>query len=373
MALAPVQATGPPDETHLTRFLRGWWRLALWGIVLALVVGFFRAFAFLVLGLLASAALASVLHPLARRLWGPPGLRAALALLFFLVVVVGIIFLLVWMMYGPTQRSLSTLPGVVNNIDQYLTDTARSMGIYQRVRLADIVNLIGKALTGGTLSEAFGFILNYVYQAVLAIITVIIAAGYLLASDREELTEPSLKVVRPAYRQACRDAVNELEPQLRSWALGTLFSMSVVGVTAGFGYWIIGLNLALPLGAMAGLLELIPIFGPAITLATVLLVSLTQGLPQIIGVLIIYAIVQTLETNILTPMVMRKSVQIPPIVTLFTLVLWGNVFGVGGLLLAVPLDLALWALARNTMALDRNLWQAVPGTEQARIEERETS
>jgi predicted PurR-regulated permease PerM len=73
-------------------------------------------------------------------------------------------------------------------------------------------------------------------------------------------------------------------------------------------------------------------------------VGATAGLGKVAGALIVYAVVQTTESYVLVPTLMRKTVNVPPIVTLLTVVLWGNVFGPLGLVLAVPIDLVIWAM-----------------------------
>ncbi len=138
-----------------------------------------------------------------------------------------------------------------------------------------------------------------------------------------------------------------MQPQLRWWALGTAFSMVVIGPAFGLGLWIVGLEFALPLALFAALAQSVPTFGPMVTLLLALLVAATQSLTQVVGVIAVYVIIQSLESYVLTPLVMRQAVKIPPIVTLFTIILWGNIFGLAGLILAIPIDLTIWAFLKH--------------------------
>src|SRR5690606_18560946 len=73
--------------------------------------------------------------------------------------------------------------------------------------------------------------------------------------------------------------------------------------------------------------------------------ALTQGTSTAIGVAVVYLVIQGIESYALVPIVMKRAVMIPPVVTLFTVVLWGKVFGAAGLFLAIPLDLLVWSFA----------------------------
>jgi predicted PurR-regulated permease PerM len=164
------------------------------------------------------------------------------------------------------------------------------------------------------------------------------------------LAEPPGMIVRqfhrlaPRFGPAIEGSLRDMETSFRWWPLGTLFSMVVVGVVQGLGYWAVGLRFALPLGAFAGLAEIVPTFGPLAAFLVALMVAGTQSMTQVIGVTVVYVVVQLLESNLLIPLVMQRAVNIPPLVTLFTIILWGQLFGILGLILTIPINLAVWTL-----------------------------
>jgi predicted PurR-regulated permease PerM len=125
--------------------------------------------------------------------------------------------------------------------------------------------------------------------------------------------------------------------------------MVVTGLASGIGFGLAGLSFAVALGVLAGLSELIPTFGPTLAFGVALLVAATEGRSTVIKVLIVWLVVQILESYIVLPMVMKRAVSLPPLVTLFSIVFWGKVFGIPGLLLAIPLDLVVWAFARHLL------------------------
>jgi predicted PurR-regulated permease PerM len=114
--------------------------------------------------------------------------------------------------------------------------------------------------------------------------------------------------------------------------------MAIVAVLYGAAYSILGVRLALVVGVMAGLLSFIPYLGSAFALISGLLMSLLGGFNpgQLVGVVIAYAVVQTLEGFVIQPRVMGKSVGLPEMWVLIALFVGGQIFGFLGILLAVP-------------------------------------
>jgi predicted PurR-regulated permease PerM len=140
----------------------------------------------------------------------------------------------------------------------------------------------------------------------------------------------------------------ELGPKYRRWVLGTLGGMCVVFTASSLGYWLIGLKLAIPLALLAGFAEIVPTVGPAIACAIATVFALAmQGGATALGVLVVYGVVQAFEAYIILPAIMRGAVNMHPAVTLFTVVLWGKIFGVPGLILAIPINVTIWTVLEH--------------------------
>jgi predicted PurR-regulated permease PerM len=137
--------------------------------------------------------------------------------------------------------------------------------------------------------------------------------------------------------------LDALGPRLRRWVLGTMISMTIVFTASFLGYRAVGLELALPVAMIAGLAEIVPTVGPAAAAVVAVLFAATQTGGVVVGVLLVYAIVQSIEAYLILPMIMRGAVKIHPAVTLFSVVLWGKLFGVPGLMLAIPINLTIAA------------------------------
>lgn len=315
-----------------------------WSVGILFVLQFFSAAKLILLGFLSAAAVASMLSPVVRWLPGPRGLRAGVVGLGFLLVVLGVVFLASWQLAAPLGAQLQNWPEVQKKLDVVLTDWSGRLGMTHTVTVSSIADQVSDLVTGHGATQLVSETANLSALLLVVAMFVFIGSIYMLAEPPGRLMMPILKMLPPRRVGAMKAVVSDLGPRLRWWLIGTLISMVAVGAASLLGYYIVGLQWAVPLAIFAGVTEIVPTVGPALTFILGVLLAATQGYPQVIGVLIVYAIVQTLESYVLIPLVMRSAVNIPPLVTLFTIVLWGKVLGVAGLLLAVPIDLVIWSL-----------------------------
>jgi predicted PurR-regulated permease PerM len=124
---------------------------------------------------------------------------------------------------------------------------------------------------------------------------------------------------------------------LQWWFVGRFASMAVTGVLTGIGLWIAGVPMALALGFIAGLLAFVPFVGPIVAAIPGLLVGWVQGPMTALYALIVYVVVQALEGNLITPVIQKKAVAVPPALLISGQLLLGSLFGAWGLLWATPL------------------------------------
>lgn len=195
---------------------------------------------------------------------------------------------------------------------------------------------------GGFLTATAGF-LGLVVGAVSAVFFVLIVAIYLSAdSDRY------FRAVGSLAPRGFEDDLFELGRRLnRAWSdyvRGQGLMVLVIGVTTFIVTWLLGVPGALFLGVIAGILEVIPTFGPIIATIPAVLIALVQGstrldMDNVVFALVViaaYILIQQLESNLIAPRVMGSQVQIPALVVLISIAAAYQVAGILGAILAVP-------------------------------------
>lgn len=139
------------------------------------------------------------------------------------------------------------------------------------------------------------------------------------------------------YRQRVSEVLDECETALTGWAIGMLFNISIITAMSGIGLAILGVPLALANAILAGVFTLIPNVGPTLSVIPPTALALSEAPWKAIAVIILYVVIQQVESNILTPLVMHRQVALLPAVTLISLAAFGVLFGILGLFLALPI------------------------------------
>ena len=132
------------------------------------------------------------------------------------------------------------------------------------------------------------------------------------------------------------EAIRNVEKQLGLWVRAMVILMFTIGVMSYIGLTLLGVNYALPLAVMAGLLEVLPIIGPIVAAIPAFFVAATSSWVLGVAVIALYIIIQQLENNLMVPGVMKKAIGIPPLAVLIVIIVGQKIAGVIGILLAVP-------------------------------------
>lgn len=145
-----------------------------------------------------------------------------------------------------------------------------------------------------------------------------------------------LAVLPSVYENKVISLYRRIKKKIGSWLAGQIVLSAAVGLMVFIGLSILGVRYSLILGILAGIFELIPYVGPIFSGSLAVLVGLTDSVPLALYALILFIIVQQLESNLLVPAVNNFTTDLQPVVILIALLIGANVFGVVGLILAVP-------------------------------------
>lgn len=177
-------------------------------------------------------------------------------------------------------------------------------------------------------SNTLTILLNILLVVVLSIMMLVNPSAYQNAF---------IKLFPSFYRRRVAYILSECETALAGWLKGILFNMTVIAVMSWIGLLILRVPLALANSLVAGLLTFIPNVGPTLSVIPPMAIALLDAPWKALGVLILYILIQQIESNVLTPAVMEKQVSLLPAVTLLSQVAFAVFFGFLGLFLALPL------------------------------------
>jgi predicted PurR-regulated permease PerM len=138
-------------------------------------------------------------------------------------------------------------------------------------------------------------------------------------------------------KQLASDITDRISIALKGWLKGMLLSMVLITILITIGLSIMGIPAALVLGLITGILEIVPNFGPLIAMIPGVLLALTVGVNTGIIVALLYIVSQTIVANIVTPLIQKKMINLPPALTLISQLIMGTLSGALGIILAVPL------------------------------------
>lgn len=186
-------------------------------------------------------------------------------------------------------------------------------------------------------NQAFTF-LRSVFSNVMFVTTTIFFSIYLTVEENAIYQLLSRFLTRGQV-ESVQQTVVAIEKRLGAWLLGELVLMIVVGVMTYIGLTLIGVNYALPLAIIAGFLEVVPNLGPTLAAVPAFIVAVSQSFFLGASTIALAFIVQQTENNLIVPYVMKKVVGLSPIITLIALIIGGQLFGVLGVLLAIPFTL----------------------------------
>lgn len=195
----------------------------------------------------------------------------------------------------------------------------------------------------GVLSSTLGTLAN---------IYVVLFIGIFITAEPNVYRQGIVMLFPLPRRGRAGEVVDTLGSTLYKWLLGKLFSMLLVGVLTGLGLWLLGIPMALVLALIAALLSFIPNFGPILALIPAVLIGLLEGPSQALYVILLYVGIQFVESNLITPLVQKKMVQIPPALIIVAQLLLGVFSGTIGLILATPIMVAVIVLVKMLYVRD---------------------
>ncbi|QCO03364.1 AI-2E family transporter [Azospirillum argentinense] len=323
---------GPYAYRLLVAFLFAGFSLFLLRIVDVLLLAF------------AAVLLAVLLRGLAdwigQRLHLSTGWALALAILILLVAIGGSVWLFGREVSTQVDQLARILPDAWDKVRGRLQDYAWGRGLLRQIQDLDI-----RTLSEGVVSNVTSVVMTTL--GALGNVLLVVAGSVYLAVQPRLYRDGVVALVPRDAELRTREALDGAGHALGQWLKGQVIAMATIGILTTLGLWLLGVPSALALGLLAGLAEFVPLLGPIASAIPALLVASSLGLGTTLYVLGLYVLVQQIESNVVTPLVARKLISIPPALALFAIVAMALAFGALGLLLASPLTVVLFVLVRK--------------------------
>lgn len=232
-----------------------------------------------------------------------------------------------------------TLPTTIEKFKEQLNKSPLGQKALQQVT-SEKSRQKSMSVAQGFFSSTFG---------VLGDIYVVLFLGIFFTAGHKVYIKGLLKLVPPSARPRADGVINQVGHTLTKWLKGQLFAMLVVTVLTLIGLLILGVPMAFVLALIAGLLNFIPNFGPLIAMIPAVGVGLLQGTTTALLVAGLYILVQVLESNLITPQIQKRMIDMPPALIIIAQLFMGVLTGGWGLVLATP-------LAAMMIVLVQELW-----------------
>lgn len=301
------------------------------------------------------AVLGAVVFQSAGQMFGKLGVRnadVALGLgILFCLAVIGIMGYLLTVQFGVQVANL------VENLPETVAAIEKAVG--SNPVGAAVVKAVRAAVAGSAIADRLGLIVAGVGQVLLNFVIVLIGAMFIAASPGP-YRRAVILLTPHGGRPTMERAMGEIGVALRLWLKAKLISMTAMAVLIGGSLWLAGVEHWLALGLLGGLSEFVPYVGPAVAMLPAIGIAATQGEQVLTYTLIAYLAIRVIEAWMITPLVNRHVVNIPPALTLFVILGAGAVFGIYGVFFAGALLVVAYVGVRELYLRD-TLGEAIEG------------
>jgi predicted PurR-regulated permease PerM len=267
------------------------------------------------------------------------------ALLAVSLALLAMTFGLVWLVAGQVGAQLGEmqqeLPQAVEQLKKRIEIYAWGRDALQKVPSPS--EWFGRGGDGilsrftGIASSTLGVLFNGI---------VVVVIGLYLAAQPELYSRGLKRLVPKRYRPRAGEIVHAIDDALWRWLIGRFGLMLLNATVTAVGLWLLGVKFFFTLGLLTGLLNFIPNIGPVVAAIPAILLGLMESPWKALYVAILYLVLQGVDAYVLTPLVDRRSVKLPPVLTIMAQVLLGAATGFLGLLLASPLATAVMILVQ---------------------------
>lgn len=230
-----------------------------------------------------------------------------------------------------TNEFLNMAPSILNNITDFIDKKSSNINIDLSIIENEVFSVINNFIT--KTGKDIPITLINLIKGIGSVLLGLIIGFYLLITDVTFVKDTLNKYLK----HDTYDLLVKINTIFRNYVRGTLFSSLLVFILSTIFFYIIGLEGALLFGFICGVTNIIPFIGPYIGAFIPVVVAFTKNTTTGILVTIIIFIIQTIESNIIHPLIISKSIKVHPVTVIISLLVFGYFFGIIGMIVATPL------------------------------------
>ena len=304
----------------------------------------------LFLGVLLAVYLGALTDLITRKTRLPRVPAFALAITLSVGALVGIGFLLVPPVVEQTRALIAVLPELVTKWEAGLERILSRIPGTQEALSGDHP-ILGVALDEG--EKLIGTLVPRVFDTLhlaVNLVAVLVMAIY-IASSPGLYRDLLLSVTPPRHREVATEVITALVDTLRAWTIAQLLAMVTLAALTAFGLWLLDVPYWLAFGIFTGLVAIVPFFGTLVsTLLPALFVLPTEGGgTRALLVIMLGTLIHIAENQLVVPLLMQKRVDLPPVLTIMSVLICGRILGPFGLIVAVPMLAVVMVLVRRVL------------------------
>jgi predicted PurR-regulated permease PerM len=256
----------------------------------------------------------------------PSKLSVVVSVIFNILLFIAFFWFVGARLQQQVEQLSDTLPETIQNAKEQLNQSVLGS------KLVDLLNKSGSSERTTEVAKQF-FSSSF---GILSDLYIVFLLALFFTASPSQYKNGIISLFTEKSKQKASELMEELRIVLRKWIEGLIIGFLFIAILTGIGLLILGMPLVLTLALIAGLLNMIPNFGPLIALVPAVLIALLQGPTMAIIIICMYTFIQMVQTAITQPLIQKKMINIPPALTVFGQVALGMLAGFWGVLLAVP-------------------------------------
>lgn len=262
--------------------------------------------------------------------------------LMILAIIALVVSLIIPLIYDQISDLSETVPSIIKNIQNIVNSIVDK---FRKIDGFDTDVLKQKLLSGISNygENIYTSLPNYIIEFIKSFVSGIgtfflgLLIGFFLLLGFKDVNDSIILLIPGKFHASAKDLLGKINKTLRGYVNGALFDASIILVACAICFSIFGLKSAILFALFCAIMNVIPYAGPYIGAVPALLVGFSQSASIGFAVLISIVVIQTIEGNILSPIVMSKTTNVKPVAIIIGLLIFGHFFGIVGMILSTPI------------------------------------